>query len=76
MNDWHDRQALARPPSWSNPADPPQRGAFCSTCGGQRFWIERENTRVKPAVKPKGWRCSTCHPPVEAAGAINVLSCS
>ena len=33
----------------------PSRGCFCSCCKGQRWWCERD--------APKGWRCSTCHPP-------------
>ena len=47
--------SLQRPPSWSDPVAVPSRGCFCSCCKGQRWWCERE--------APKGWRCSTCHPP-------------
>ena len=43
------------PPSWADPTSPPSRGYFCSCCKGQRWWRER--------AAPKGWRCSTCHPP-------------
>ena len=51
--------ALARPPSWSDPASPPPAGAWCSCCGrshrsGGRWWRE--------AAEPKGWRCGRCHP--------------
>jgi hypothetical protein len=49
------RAALQRPPSWSDPVALPSRGCFCSCCKGQRWWCECE--------APKGWRCSTCHPP-------------
>ena len=47
--------ARGRPPSWADPTTPPSRGRFCKCCKGQRWWRERE--------APKGWRCSTCHPP-------------
>jgi hypothetical protein len=46
---------LQRPPSWSDLVALPSRGCSCSCCKGQRWWCERE--------APKGWRCSTCHPP-------------
>jgi hypothetical protein len=49
------RFSLQRPPSRSDPVALPSRGCFCSCCKGQRWWCERE--------APKGWRCSTCHPP-------------
>ena len=47
--------ARGRPPSWADPAALPSRGCFCTCCKGQRWWRECE--------APKGWRCSTCHPP-------------
>jgi hypothetical protein len=47
--------ARARPPSWADPTALPPRGCFCTCCTGQRWWRECE--------APKGWRCSTCHPP-------------
>jgi hypothetical protein len=47
--------ARRRPPSWADPAAPPSRGCSCSCCKGQGWWRERDT--------PKGWRCSTCHPP-------------
>jgi hypothetical protein len=58
--------ALQRPPGWSDPADSPPPGAWCSCCGrqhraGGRWWRE--------AAEPKGWRCWTCHPPVHLSGA-------
>jgi hypothetical protein len=43
------------PPSWADLATLPSRGCFCTCCKGQRWWRECE--------APKGWRCSTCHPP-------------
>jgi hypothetical protein len=51
---------LQRPPAWPDPASVPPPGAWCGCCGrsskaGGRWWRE--------AVKPTGWRCSTCHPP-------------
>ena len=50
--------ALRRPVSWADPAARPSQGCYCSCCRGQRWWCERE--------APKGWRCSTCHPPAGA----------
>jgi hypothetical protein len=47
--------ARGRPPSWADLATLPSRGCFCTCCKGQRWWRECE--------APKGWRCSTCHPP-------------
>ena len=52
--------ALARPPSWIDPASPPPSGAWCSCCGrnhraGGRWWREAE--------EPRGWRCGRCFPP-------------
>ena len=47
--------ARGRPPSWADPGAPPASGCFCTCCKGQRWWRECE--------APKGWRCSTCHPP-------------
>ena len=52
---------LQRPPGWSDPASVPPPGAWCSCCGrlhrsGGWWWRE--------AAAPKGWRCTTCHPPV------------
>jgi hypothetical protein len=47
--------ARGRPPSWADLATLPSRGCFCTCCKGQRWWRECET--------PKGWRCSTCHPP-------------
>jgi hypothetical protein len=44
-----------RPVSWADPADVPYASCFCSCCKGQLWWCE--------TVEPKGWRCSTCHPP-------------
>ena len=44
-----------RPPSWADPGALPASGCFCTCCKGQRWWRECE--------APKGWRCSTCHPP-------------
>ena len=52
---WTARAARRRPPSWADPAALPSRGCFCTCCKGQRWWRECE--------APKGWRCSTCHPP-------------
>jgi hypothetical protein len=49
------QSALQRPPSWADLIAPPMRGCFCSCCKGQRWWRECD--------APKGWRCSTCHPP-------------
>jgi hypothetical protein len=51
---------LRRPPSWSDPADLPQPGEWCTCCSrftraGGRWWREAE--------APLGWRCWTCHPP-------------
>jgi hypothetical protein len=48
------RAAWQRPPSWADHTALPSRGCFCSCCGGQRWWRERD--------APKGWRCSTCYP--------------
>jgi hypothetical protein len=48
------RAALMRPPSWPDTGTPPTLGAFCSCCGGRRWWRERG--------QPRGWRCATCHP--------------
>jgi hypothetical protein len=45
---------LARMPSWAE-AVPPPPGAWCRACYGRRWWTERGD--------PKGWRCTTCHPP-------------
>ena len=47
--------ARGRPPSWADPTALPSHGCFCTCCKGQRWWRECE--------APKGWRCSTCHPP-------------
>jgi hypothetical protein len=47
--------ARRRPPSWADPTALPPRECICRCCQGQRWWCERES--------PKGWRCSTCHPP-------------
>jgi hypothetical protein len=49
------RAALQRPPSWSGADAIPSQGAFCSCCGGQRWWTEMR--------EPQGWRCGACHPP-------------
>lgn len=50
------RAARMRPPSWSDPAALPSAGCLCSCCAGQSWWCEVD--------APRGWRCSTCHPPL------------
>jgi hypothetical protein len=55
-----DPSQTRRPPSWSDAADLPQPGEWCSCCSrftraGGRWWREAE--------APLGWRCWTCHPP-------------
>jgi hypothetical protein len=55
-----DASQLRRPPSWSDSADLPQPGEWCTCCSrvtraGGRWWREAE--------APSGWRCWTCHPP-------------
>ena len=47
--------ACGMQPSWADAAALPSRGCLCTCCKGQRWWRER--------AAPKGWRCSTCHPP-------------
>lgn len=47
--------AMQRPVSWADPAALPSAGCWCSCCQGRSWWSER--------TEPKGWRCSTCHPP-------------
>lgn len=41
------------PPSWSDPAQHPQRGAVCACCRGTRWWGDAN-----------GWRCCTCYGPL------------
>lgn len=43
------------PVSWANPTIEPTPGARCRCCQGTSWWCE--------AVEPRGWRCSSCHPP-------------
>ena len=49
-----DRMAFRRRPSWSDPADVPSSGSWCSCCHGHRWWTETQDGR--------GWCCATCHP--------------
>jgi hypothetical protein len=51
----YTRAIMQRPPSWADSEVVPSPGSHCSCCKSQRWWRERE--------APKGWRCSTCHPP-------------
>ncbi|MBS3022815.1 hypothetical protein [Acidiphilium multivorum] len=46
------------PVSWVDPTIQPTPGARCRCCRGASWWCE--------AARPKGWRCSTCHPPLGA----------
>jgi hypothetical protein len=48
--------SLQRPPAWPGGDVLPSPECFCSCCHGRAWWAE--------SVEPKGWRCSTCHPPV------------
>jgi hypothetical protein len=48
-----------RQPSWSDITDVPDAADTCSACRGSSWWTERHN--------PRGWRCSTCHPPLHLA---------
>jgi hypothetical protein len=41
------------PPSWSDPAQRPQRGAVCACCLSRRWWGDAN-----------GWRCCTCYGPL------------
>ena len=47
------------PPAWADPATLPKPFASCSCCHGRKWWTE--------AAASKGWRCSTCHPPLHLA---------
>ena len=44
-----------RQPSWADSTDRPLSGDHCSCCRWGRWWCE--------TIKPRGWRCWTCHPP-------------
>jgi len=46
------------PVSWADAAISPTPGARCRCCRGASWWCEAE--------RPKGWRCSACHPPIGA----------
>ena len=46
---------LMRPTSWADPDARPSPGCYCSCCKSKHWWTER--------TEPKGWRCSSCHPP-------------
>ena len=46
------------PVSWADPTIQPTPGARCRCCRGASWWCE--------AARPKGWRCSVCHPPLGA----------
>jgi hypothetical protein len=56
--------ALQRPPSWPDPAAVLSTGAWCSCCRGSQWWREAEH--------PRGWRCSTCHPPLHGITVVEV----
>ena len=60
--------AMQRPPSWSDVAVIPSRGAWCSCCKGARWWTE--------AIAPKGWRCATCHPADHLPGSAIRQTCT
>jgi hypothetical protein len=44
----------------------PTRGARCGCCKSRSFWTE--------AKEPKGWRCSTCHPPLGLLGEVRTVT--
>jgi hypothetical protein len=60
------RRTRKRMVSWSNPADLPQPGDYCGCCSGALWWTD--------AATPRGWCCTTCHPPVHLeAGQFRVV---
>ena len=58
--------ARMRPKRWDDPAALPSRSCFCSACGGQSWWTERD--------APNGWRCAACLPPINmSSGAVRLI---
>lgn len=55
------RRLNKRSPSWSSPNDEPQAGDFCACCEGSRWWSDTD--------PPRGWCCTTCHPPCHLQAA-------
>lgn len=68
--------ARMRPPAWGERGGPPPKGAWCSCCGrhepmaGGRWWAPR--AAADGGGPAPGWRCWTCHPPVEGWAVIEV----
>jgi hypothetical protein len=49
------RRLRKRHVSWSRADDEPAPGDYCGCCAGQLFWSDTD--------PPRGWCCTTCHPP-------------
>ncbi len=61
------RRLRKRHVSWSRAEDEPAPGDYCGCCSGQLFWCKTD--------PPRGWRCSTCHPPCHLlAGQFRVVA--
>lgn len=61
------RRLRKRMVSWEQADDEPQPGDFCGCCCGSLFWSDTD--------PPRGWCCTTCHPPVHLqAGQFRVVA--
>lgn len=61
------RRTRKRMVSWADPADVPQPGDYCGCCSGALWWTD--------ATPPRGWCCTTCHPPAHLeAGQFRVAA--
>lgn len=56
-----------RPVSWARAEDEPADGDFCGCCAGSLWWSDTD--------PPRGWCCTTCHPPCDLqAGQFRVVA--
>jgi len=61
------RRIRKRPVSWARADDEPAPGDYCGCCSGSLFWSDTD--------PPRGWCCTTCHPPCHLqVGQFRVLA--
>jgi len=49
------RRTRKRMMSWAQAEDIPKPGDYCGCCSGSLWWSDTD--------PPRGWCCTTCHPP-------------